>query len=168
MDKAFNDVAQGNTRFSIVATELMKATEDTRVRDRLAAWSPGGRLGVVKTSNLGLGVKGSGAQSLILGGLLPLDWWWLPCLPRLLLLKVCWDRVRLMVQETVPAILVDLHQFMGPILRWGDVKEQQLSCLWVKRAFTLAEPRLDRGAIGSPGPDSSPSCASACGSHVPA
>ncbi|CAL9018235.1 unnamed protein product [Prunus brigantina] len=34
-----------NTRFGIVATELMKATEDTCVRHRLAAWSPGGRLG---------------------------------------------------------------------------------------------------------------------------
>ncbi|CAL9006577.1 unnamed protein product [Prunus brigantina] len=34
-----------NTRFSIVATELMKATEDTGVRHRLAIWSPRGRLG---------------------------------------------------------------------------------------------------------------------------
>ncbi|CAL9031391.1 unnamed protein product [Prunus brigantina] len=34
-----------NTRFSIVAAELMKATEDPGVRHRLAAWSPRGRLG---------------------------------------------------------------------------------------------------------------------------
>ncbi|CAL2234267.1 unnamed protein product [Prunus armeniaca] len=42
---AFNDVAQCNTRFGIVTTELMKATEDTRVGNRLATLSPGGRLG---------------------------------------------------------------------------------------------------------------------------
>ncbi|CAL8168946.1 unnamed protein product [Prunus armeniaca] len=36
---------------------------------------------------------------------------------------------------------------MGPVLRWSDVKESRLSCLWVKRAFTLAEPRLDWGAV---------------------
>ena len=32
------------TRFGIVATELMKATEDSCVRHRLAAWFPGWRL----------------------------------------------------------------------------------------------------------------------------
>ncbi|CAL8174999.1 unnamed protein product [Prunus armeniaca] len=57
------------------------------------------------------------------------------------------DWVCLTVQETVHAILVDLHRFMGPIPRWGDVKEPQLSCRWVKRAFTLTKPRLDRGAM---------------------
>ncbi|CAL8133922.1 unnamed protein product [Prunus armeniaca] len=36
---------------------------------------------------------------------------------------------------------------MGPIPRWGDVKELRLSCRWVKRAFTLVEPRLDRGVV---------------------
>ncbi|CAL8168556.1 unnamed protein product [Prunus armeniaca] len=44
-NKSFNDVAQGNTRFGVVSTELMKATKDTRVGHGLAAWSPGGRLG---------------------------------------------------------------------------------------------------------------------------
>ena len=44
-NKSLNDVAQGNTRFSIVAAELMKATEDPGVRHRLVAWSPRGRLG---------------------------------------------------------------------------------------------------------------------------
>ncbi|CAL2271719.1 unnamed protein product [Prunus armeniaca] len=47
-DEAFNDVAQGNTRFRIVATELMKAIEDTCVGHRLAAWSLEGRFGYDK------------------------------------------------------------------------------------------------------------------------
>ncbi|CAL2271720.1 unnamed protein product [Prunus armeniaca] len=42
---------------------------------------------------------------------------------------------------------LDLRRFIGPVLRWSDVKEPRLSCLWVKRAFTLAEPRLDWGAV---------------------
>ncbi|CAL9004515.1 unnamed protein product [Prunus brigantina] len=38
-------LAEGNTRFSNVAAELMKATEDTGVRHMLAAWSLRRRLG---------------------------------------------------------------------------------------------------------------------------
>ncbi|CAL2265635.1 unnamed protein product [Prunus armeniaca] len=44
-NKSFNDVAQGNTRFGIMATELMKMAEDTYVWHRLVGRSPGGRLG---------------------------------------------------------------------------------------------------------------------------
>ncbi|CAL2247499.1 unnamed protein product [Prunus armeniaca] len=36
---------------------------------------------------------------------------------------------------------------MGPILRWGYAKKQQLGLLRMKVAFALAEPRLDWGAV---------------------
>ncbi|CAL2270947.1 unnamed protein product [Prunus armeniaca] len=45
MNKSFNDVAQGNTRFGIVAVELMETAEDTCVWHRLVGRSPKGRLG---------------------------------------------------------------------------------------------------------------------------
>ncbi|CAL2256860.1 unnamed protein product [Prunus armeniaca] len=47
----------------------------------------------------------------------------------------------------VSAISVDLHRFMGPVLRWGDVKEPRLRCLRMEGVFTLAEPRLDWGTM---------------------
>ncbi|CAL2246900.1 unnamed protein product [Prunus armeniaca] len=43
-NKSFNDVAQGNTRFGIVVTELMKMAKDTCVWHRLVGRSPWGRL----------------------------------------------------------------------------------------------------------------------------
>ncbi|CAL8134763.1 unnamed protein product [Prunus armeniaca] len=60
-------------------------------------------------------------------------------------LKINGDRNRflLTVQETVSAISIDLHWFMGPVLRWGDLKEPRLGRLRMEGAFTLTEPRLD-------------------------
>ncbi|CAL8168083.1 unnamed protein product [Prunus armeniaca] len=43
-NKSFNDVSQDNTRFGIMAAELMKMAEDTCVWHRLVGRSPGGRL----------------------------------------------------------------------------------------------------------------------------
>ncbi|CAL8162609.1 unnamed protein product [Prunus armeniaca] len=50
MNKFFNDVAQGNTRFGIMATELMKMAEDTCVWHRLVGRSLGGSLGMIGAS----------------------------------------------------------------------------------------------------------------------
>ena len=44
-DEPFNYVAQRNTRFGVMAAELMKAAEDPRVWHRLVGWSPRGWLG---------------------------------------------------------------------------------------------------------------------------
>ncbi|CAL9010609.1 unnamed protein product [Prunus brigantina] len=52
-----------------------------------------------------------------------------------------------LVAATVPAISINVDWFMGPVLRWGDVKEPRLGHLRMEGAFTLAEPRLDWGTM---------------------
>ncbi|CAL8161490.1 unnamed protein product [Prunus armeniaca] len=65
--------------------------------------------------------------------------------PLRLLQRINGDKnmVLLTVQEMVSAISVDLHRFMGLVIRQGDVKKPRLDSLWMEMAFTLAEPRLD-------------------------
>ena len=50
---------------------------------------------------------------------------------------------RLTVQDTVPAIPVDLCWFMGPVPWRGDAEKPRLGHFRIEGAFTLAGPRLD-------------------------
>ncbi|CAL2246428.1 unnamed protein product [Prunus armeniaca] len=54
-----------------------------------------------------------------------------------------WPKLR----DTVPAIFVDLGRDIGLILRWGNVEKPRFGLFWMKVAFALAEPKLDRGAM---------------------
>ena len=49
---------------------------------------------------------------------------------------------RLTVQDTVPAIPVDLCWFMRPVPWWGDAEKPRLGRFRMEGAFTLAGPRL--------------------------